>query len=367
MKVLHVNINYPIRPLHQELVRALEKEKCNNVVFAPTYDSQICKFNLDENVILSECFKKRDRLFFFRKQQKILQACVKEVAFGDIDVVHAHTLFTDGNIAFKLNKFYGKPYIVTIRNTDINIFLKYKPWLIPLGLKILLNSKKVVFLSEAYKQKVIASYVPKKYKNNILAKSIIVPNGIDKYWLDNVKTHKREMSSDEIGLLSVCEIDKNKNIEETIEAMNILKDRGVKCSLTVIGRVKDDKILKMISKKDRVYYIPPMPKQKLIDYYNNLDIFVMPSHTESFGLVYAEALSQGLPIIYTRGQGFDGQFSEGEVGFAVSDEDASELADVIIKVYENYSQLSDNAIKGCRKFSWELIAKEYGRVYGELL
>ena len=39
------------------------------------------------------------------------------------------------------------------------------------------------------------------------------------------------------------------------------------------------------------------------------DIFVMPSVTELL-LVYAEAMSQGLPVIYTRGQGFDGQFEE---------------------------------------------------------
>jgi len=43
----------------------------------------------------------------------------------------------------------------------------------------------------------------------------------------------------------------------------------------------------------------------------------MPSITETFGLVYAEALSQGLPVLYTRGQGFDRQFEEGEVGYAV--------------------------------------------------
>lgn len=40
----------------------------------------------------------------------------------------------------------------------------------------------------------------------------------------------------------------------------------------------------------------------------------MPSHKETFGLVYAEAMSQGLPIIYTKNQGFDGQFPDGYVG-----------------------------------------------------
>ena len=37
--------------------------------------------------------------------------------------------------------------------------------------------------------------------------------------------------------------------------------------------------------------------------YRENDIYVMPSIIETFGLVYAEAMSQGLPVIYTRGQG----------------------------------------------------------------
>ena len=42
----------------------------------------------------------------------------------------------------------------------------------------------------------------------------------------------------------------------------------------------------------------------------------MPSITETFGLVYGEALSQGLLIIYTKGQGFDGQIKEKLAGYS---------------------------------------------------
>ena len=42
----------------------------------------------------------------------------------------------------------------------------------------------------------------------------------------------------------------------------------------------------------------------------NSDVFAMVSHHETFGLVYIEALSQGLPVLFTQGQGIDGTFSE---------------------------------------------------------
>ena len=70
----------------------------------------------------------------------------------------------------------------------------------------------------------------------------------------------------------------------------------------------------------------------------------MPSFTESFGLVYAEAMSQGLPVIYSEGQGFDNQFPEGTVGYHVSAYDATSVADGIEKVINNFSDIISNTI-----------------------
>lgn len=51
-------------------------------------------------------------------------------------------------------------------------------------------------------------------------------------------------------------------------------------------------------------------KKQLREAFSISDIFVMPSKPETFGLVYVEALSQGLPILYAKGEGFDGYFDE---------------------------------------------------------
>ena len=45
-------------------------------------------------------------------------------------------------------------------------------------------------------------------------------------------------------------------------------------------------------------------------------VFAMPSIFETFGLVYLEALSQNLPVVYTKGQGIDGMF-DNTVGIGV--------------------------------------------------
>jgi glycosyltransferase involved in cell wall biosynthesis len=92
----------------------------------------------------------------------------------------------------------------------------------------------------------------------------------------------------------------------------------------------------------------------------------MPSVTETFGLVYPEAMSQGLPVIYTSGQGFDGQFQDGQVGFAVNCYDAEEIAEKIIKIVANYQELSENAVKNAKKFRWSDINQKYMNIYQEI-
>ena len=110
-------------------------------------------------------------------------------------------------------------------------------------------------------------------------------------------------------------------------------------------------------------YHDPVQKEELIEFYRSSDIFVLTSHKETFGLVYPEAMSQGLPVIYTRGQGFDGHFDEGKVGYAVSDNDPDELAEVILSITNNYSKLSNNAFELVDKFNWNTIADQLIDIY----
>ena len=92
----------------------------------------------------------------------------------------------------------------------------------------------------------------------------------------------------------------------------------------------------------------------------------MPSHTETFGLVYAEAMSQGMPVIYTRGQGFDGHFEDGVIGYSVSDYDADELVEKIISIIENHENISTRCLEKVDRFNWNKIAEEYKEVYGTI-
>lgn len=365
MKILHINCNYLITPLHQLLIEKLGEAGIENKVFVPIYIGAERNTEVNGDVSVSVCFKERDRYLFDYKQHKIIKALETSADISKFDVIHAYTVFTDGNCAMKMSKKYGKPYVVAVRNTDLNLFLKKLVYLRARGIKILRGAKKIFFLSEAYKNELFEKYVPEKYKSELLSKTEIIPNGIDDFWISNVSS-KSGFDASNIRLIYAGRIDANKNISTTQSAMKILREKGINTSLTVVGKVADEAIYNELRADSFTSFYPAVPKEQLISYYRNNDIFVMPSRHETFGLVYAEAMSQGIPVVYTKGQGFDKQFPDGTVGFSVSSSSAEDVASSIEKIIGNYSAISENCVQNCKKYVWKDIAARYLEIYGSL-
>ena len=373
MKILHINCNYMTTALHQTMVEHLESLGIENCVFAPVYDAKRAVVNPNNNVIVSQCFKKWDRIWFGYKQKNIYKALIHTINPEDFNCIHAYTLFTDGNCALELSKKYGKPFVVAVRDTDVNIFFKSMPHLRGRGIKIMRHASRVFFLSTTYRDYVIDKYVPQRYKDEILKKSMIFPNGIDSFWFENSYTNrnipktKQQFEKKYIKIIYAGRINNNKNPVATLKAMDVLEKMGYQTEFVVVGEFFDNSIKKILLSDKLVRYVVKLDKSKLIELYRNNDIFVMPSYNETFGLVYAEAMSQGLPVLYTKGQGFDGQFPDGEVGYAIDPYSPEDIANKIICAMQNYESINMNCIQRYQKFYWNRITDEYLTVYTEIL
>lgn len=372
MRVLHINRNYLTSPLHQVMMDHLDSSEADSTVFAPTDDKSLSLIEPNPNVIVSECFSKLDRFFYGRKQRKIRAALELCTDVSKFDMIHAYTLFTDGNCALKLSAKYHIPYIVAVRNTDVNDFFKKFPWLRRRGVEIMRNASKVMFLSPAYRDQVFERYVPKNLKAELVQKTEIIPNGIDDFWLNSPKTeslqeHMYRLEQKELRVIYAGRIDRNKNISSTIQALEQLSADGWNVEFTVVGNVADEKEFRRISQTPFARYIPAQPKERLCELYRQNDIFVMPSFTETFGLVYAEAMSQGIPVIYSKGQGFDGQFPEGTVGYHATACDSADIAQAMRNALDRYAEISRGCPAAAEKFCWNTIAERYLEIYGDIL
>ena len=364
--VLHVCPDFPNNKLYQLLFSSLSTYVSNSV-FVPSKKKAELEVNYPVSY-LEKDFGLIDRVIYYRKQHYIFSDIERKELFKEKQLIHAHTLFSAGYAAWRLYKKYGIPYVVAVRNTDVNTFFRHMVHLRSLGVRIILDSSAVIFISPSYKQIVFENYLPKRYHEQVEKKCHIIPNGIDRIFLDNEPPMPKQLFDldGHLRLIYVGEVNSNKNVTTTLHACGILESQGIFPTLTVVGRISD-KRLEEIKENRFVQYHNQSPKEEVINYYRQNGIFVMPSLKETFGLVYAEALSQGLPIIYSKGQGIDGFFEDGFVGYAVKSKSPDEIVAAINKIVSNYPEISTRCCQEAKAFSWERIAKEYDTIYRNIL
>lgn len=370
MNVLHINSNYLTSRLHENLMDQIETKEIHNTVFMPIKKEKKSEFLYESKhkVLYPLTFTNRDKYIFTWKQNKIYKKLKSTVKLDCFDLTHAHTLFTDGNVAYNIKKNFDIPYIVTVRGyTDIHNFFKKRVNLRNKGRKILADASKIIFLSETNRKDLLKDYIKDDVlKENIISKSIILPNGIDDFWFENCGHPKTLDDTTPIKCLYVGKIMKDKNVHGLIESIRIFNQKSTrKATLLIVGEDYEPDYAQYLKANapNFVTFNAKVSRETLIDYYRNNDIFLMPSFHETFGLVYPEAMSQGLPVVYAKNQGFDGKFGEGEIGYAVKPKDPNDIADKISEIVNNYDAISKNALSGFKKFNWNQISKKYVELY----
>lgn len=367
MMVFHQNSFFTTNSLHGELVKSLDQVGIEQIINIPVKSkADLCKNHpgplKNGTIIYRHCFGPFSRLFWPLKMFRIWADFKRVYKKQPTQLIHAHSLIVNGLIAYWAQHKHGVPYVVTFRNTDINIFLNRYPFFRRIAWKILKNAHAVVALSPAYANIQLRRFFSDVQYAEIQKKLKIIPNGIKNFWLDNSQP-KGPLNKTPV-VLFVGRISINKNLKSLIQAVELLNSQGKKLKLHVIGDGPLLDVLKNQTFKAEIKFFGHVGDQKtLLTHYRSSDILVVPSFRESFGLVYPEAMSQGLPVIYTKGQGFDGYFEDGEVGFSVNPGNVEEIAVKINETFQNYETLSRNAYNKAVIFSWSKTAEELKSLY----
>lgn len=364
MKVLHINSNYLHTPLYSEMIFELEQHNVQSDVIMPrkiSDDKHISERLVNNNAQVwhSQILKPRDRFFYFTKQRKILNwISQQQISIEEYNIVHAHTLFSDGYIAFKM----GNPYVITVRNTDVNYYLKYYKHLKPIGRTILQKASAIIFLSETYKMKVLKLLFSEDERQDILKKVSVITNGINQYWIEHSSKKKKSIKN-EVNILFVGRIMRNKNIHflaENLQKQFIHKN----VRLFVVGDVVESKYEETLTQYSNVTLLGKKSKKEIITLMENMHIFAMVSFHETFGLVYLEALTQQLPLLYTKNEGFDLYFPNGQVGYAVSPRNGNELIKNTLSLIKNYEEFQSRIYNIDKEiFGWRENAKKHFHIY----
>ncbi len=363
MRILHITPEYHASPLYENLRIALQQRGVTQRVYvADNRGLELVRDGEVEQGILTypKAFNLLERLAFFPKDRQVTRYFETDVQDFRPELIHAHKLFAGGSQALYYKQHYGIPYIVALRNTEVNSMLPYMPWLRPLARQILQESRRIILISPSYRAKLQGLFRPDAWQA-IQEKIEVIPNGIDPVFLSHLSQH--EPDKDCIRLIYIGRMEANKNILAILHTADRLVQEGHRVSLRLVGDMTDEALSQPIRARNYVQYFPKCTHEEVIRHLREADIFLMPSRKETFGLVYIEAMSQGLPVIYTRGQGIDGYFAEGEVGYSVLPDDIESIVTAVKNIRQHYSAMSQHCVSEAAAFDWQRIAERYLSIY----
>ena len=106
---------------------------------------------------------------------------------------------------------------------------------------------------------------------------------------------------------------------------------------------------------DRVTFLPPQPREQLVNVYRAADLVAVPSYSESFGLVAVEAQACGTPVVAAAVGGLPVAVADGLSGSLVNGHDPARWADAISALLaRDAGELRRGALAHARRFSWDV-------------
>ena len=245
------------------------------------------------------------------------------VAFqGNVDVIHAHRWFGCGQAAWTFASARQIPYVVDVMQNDLESYRKLFVFSRKGADNVLLEAARVVFTSQS-QQDTLAQHLPSKVADPVFAKSTMLYEPLDPFWLDHLHIHS-PTALVHIKLLYVGPSDSHHHLDAVHHAMKKLQRRNYDVTLTAVH---------------------DMTKEELLEVYRNHDILLQLDEKTPSTQRFAQALSQGLPVLYAPEGICDGIFKEGLAGYAVNPKSSDDLAKTILNVSDLFGTIEQQIMR----------------------
>ena len=292
------------------------------------------------------------------------------------DLCHIHGTGTFSKAIYMALWDYGLPMMLTVhgllREEKWQAVVR-KPSLKHIYQYIVQKSDEKDVLNVAPVAIVDTDYVQERLLRYKLARTPqlhVIPQGIDSSFFE-IKCNPQSNV-----ILSVGSIGPRKGHIYTVKMFNVLRTRGVDAKLQIIGSLADEKYYSLLQREIKISPFCSditlnvnLEREELMLAYSSAKLFVLHSREESQGIVFAEAMAIGLPIVATNVGGIPYVVDNGECGLLCNYSDVKSMADMSEKLLTNYDlwcAFSDNARKKASQYNWEGIAKEIESLYSKI-
>ncbi len=279
------------------------------------------------------------------------------------DITHTH-LFQPRIYTTLANLFYRKTVLITHKHSIVNI--KKHHLFILLEMVINFANKKIIAISESVKNSLSKfEFIPHN-------KIFVLHNCIDYQKFNKEAVKKNNFDGNDIVIGIVGRIEKVKGIEYLILAMKIILAKFPNVKLEIIGDGSELSNLKSLAESSgiskSVFFFGKF--KDVIPFYKRMDIFVLPSVLEGFGIVLLEAMASGIPVVATNVNGIKEVVADMKNGLLIPSRNPEAIAQAVIKLIENPEltyNLVNNGLERARNFDIQSHINKLENLYTNLL
>ena len=331
-------------------------------------------FRLDlysENIYFHQVNVPDYPLFEYAPYELNLTSKLVDVALHEkLNILHVHYAIPHASAAVNAKQIlatYGIhiPIVTTLHGTDITLLGKDKSFK-PVIEYAINQSDAVTAVSQNLKEETLLNF---KIKDEIK----VIPNFID------MSLYKQEYNQvlrdkfaekEEAILVHISNFRKVKRVQDVVKIFEKV-NKQVPSKLFMIGdgpeRLKAEQLCRKLGIAKHVRFLG---KLKVIEKFLCIaDVFVLPSKTESFGLVALEAMASKVAVISTNSGGLPEVNIDGETGYLSDVGDVKKMANdtiALLKDTEKLNQFKNNALAHAKTFDLPNILPQYEAVYQEL-
>ena len=282
--------------------------------------------------------------------------------YGRPDLIHAHFSLWAGYAAHNIYRKMGIPYVLTEHASSIN------------DGKLTEEQKKIIRMACAdAKQVICVGSMLQRNLQQLIAqpeKAIVVPNFVDvnTFAPGNRTTDKEK----EFIFVSVGNLTRRKGMHELIEAYGREFAQMPHVKLYIIGDGEElsalQQQIQVAGLQQQISLKGRLDREALAQLLAQCDAFVLPSHAETFGIVYIEALATGMPAIGTICGGPEDIITP-ECGYLINPGDVDALAARMKNLYDHYEQFDKARIRQsvANRFDFRLAGQQLKTIYHKAL
>lgn len=285
------------------------------------------------------------------------------------DLIHVHSVGF-ANLALHMQESRNIPVVYTCHSLICD-----EPWSPHQAImkrrqeRLLRKADRIVVPSEWQRQGIMALYPQCAERIRVISNGVDLPGQVN--WQHSLLVERRAPGT---RLLFVGRLIPQKGIEELLQSIAVLRQRGWPVTLDIVGRGGMQYKARLVELAGRlqvsqhVRWLGFQPAQRMADIYRAHDLVIVPSQLESFGLVALEAMAWGVPLVSTQSGGLS-DFIDSNVAHIIPSVDRYAIADVVENTLLHPDEVVERAKEGrsrSHSYTWNSVAERYLVLFQEL-